>query len=117
MKFATKYEPAKSKPEKNLEPTKTEKVGYIPPKVQIERMIQAGVRLNEFRKGYEFEKESDVPTDYVDVTRNPNFDLADATQVRETVADKLVATAKDQKEAAEAKKKADAEKKDPPEGK
>lgn len=94
----------KTVPEKNSGGSKTEQSGYIPPNVQIERMIQAGMRLNDSRMGYEFGADEEVPHDYVDPTRNPNFDLADASSLGNTAADNI-------KKSYDAAEKIEAEKK------
>lgn len=64
-----------------------ETAGYIPADRKIESMIDAGKRLMDFRAGYEFQDDEDVPDDYIDPTRDPGFDLADASRLsNETVA-------------------------------
>ena len=58
----------------------TERAGYVSPQVQIEAMINAGRRLDQSRQSiYDFP--DGKITDEYDVTRSPNFDLADATQL------------------------------------
>jgi len=64
-----------------------ETAGYIPADRKIESMIDAGRRLMDFRAGYEFQDGEDVPDDYMDPTRDPGFDYADASRLSsETVA-------------------------------
>lgn len=58
-----------------------ETAGYVPADRKIESMIDAGRRLKDFRAGYEFQDDEDVPDDYLDPTRDPGFDLADATRL------------------------------------
>lgn len=79
MQFDTKYERKPYKGEVNSGEIITEQAGYEPAHVKIMNMIEAGERLHDFRTGYEFEDEKSVPDDYFDPTRDPNFDLADAT--------------------------------------
>lgn len=86
MKFNTKYERMREGGEVNTGKTRVEVSGYVPAKKTIESLILSGKRLVEARKeAYEFENGMLVPDDYIDPTRNPNFDLADATALdRET---------------------------------
>lgn len=61
----------------------TEQSGYIDPKTQIEDMILAGRRLNDYRKAqYDFDSEEEIDETAFDPTRSGNFDLADATQAQ-----------------------------------
>lgn len=80
----TKYK----RPEKKFEAVDkeriTEQAGYIPPQVQIMQFIQAGKRLNDFRKDqYDFDGSVDPDMSLEDPTREPNFDLADAAQLQQ----------------------------------
>ena len=83
-------------------PRIVEASGYIPTKVQVENMLIAGQRLNEYRREqYDFSGDEEIPDDVKpDPTRNPEFDLADATRIGRIANENLV---KAQKEA-EAKK-------------
>jgi hypothetical protein len=57
-----------------------EMTGYISTKQRIEDMMNAGLRLEVARNNqYEFNAEDKVPDDYIDPTRNPGYDLADAS--------------------------------------
>lgn len=72
----------------------TESAGYIPAKVRIEEMIVAGERLVDYRRGrYDFPPDSgateEEQEDYVDLTRSPGFDMADASQLKMQVDDRL----------------------------
>lgn len=68
--------------EKNTGELKVETSGYIPAKNQIETLIQAGMRLSEYRReAYDFGHGEPVDDNYVDPTRSPNFDLADAHEL------------------------------------
>lgn len=64
--------------------------GYIPPEVQIEEMIFAGRRLGEYRKeNYDFGADEEIPDDYVDPTRSPGFDMADASAIKSDLKTRL----------------------------
>lgn len=82
MRFFTAYE---NRPvltgEYNDGVSKVQPYGYIPTRVQVQRMLEAGVRLSEFRKGL-FDFDDDTPDDEIEVdpTRSPSFDLADASE-------------------------------------
>lgn len=63
--------------------SETEQAGYISPQKQIENMILAGRRLDDYRKGqYDFDSEEEIDEELYDPTRSGNFDLADATQAQ-----------------------------------
>lgn len=80
--FNTHYVRKRSLPETNSGETIVERAGYIPPKIQIENMIIAGHRLQQFRKEqYDFQPGQDIDEDFDDPTRDKNFDLADASQL------------------------------------
>lgn len=62
--------------------SETEQVGWLPPKVQIERMMVTGERLRAWkREYYDYEAGEKIPEDpgFVKV-RDPNYDMADAHQ-------------------------------------
>ena len=60
----------------------TEQSGYIPPDRQIQDMMNAGRRLQEYRMSqYDFASPDDIDESLSDPTRSANFDLADATQM------------------------------------
>ena len=81
IEFYTKYKRPEANPEKMDPHSKTEKAGYIPAKIQIENMIMAGQRLGDYRREmYDFGAEDKVDEDFMDPTRNPNYDMADASQ-------------------------------------
>jgi len=80
--FKTKYNAKPSPPEKHGGQSVTERAGYIPAKARIELLMQAGIRLREWRsEQFDFASEDEVDEDFIDPTRRPGFDLADATQV------------------------------------
>jgi len=73
------------KGEFNSGETIVERAGYMPPKIQIEAMINAGRRLNEARaEQFDF-PDGKIDDNFVDPTRDPNFDLADATRLSRTI--------------------------------
>ena len=57
----------------------TEQAGYIPPKKQIEDMINAGRRLSDSRGQYDWQ-DGNVDEEADDPTRRSNYDMADAFQ-------------------------------------
>lgn len=75
--------------EKNDGELLVETAGYVPANVKIESMIDAGRRLTDFRAGYEFQDGETIPDDYLDPTRNPGFDLADASAIKEATMQKM----------------------------
>lgn len=93
MDFFTKYNRKPSNGETLSSKSKVERSGYIPAKVQIENLLMAGVRLNDFRNN-QYDMTDDIPNeDYFDPTRSPNFDFADATQL-ERQADEGISNSK-----------------------
>ena len=100
MQFQTKYDRTPYKGEKNSGELITEQAGYVPADVKILNMIEAGERLRDSRLGYEFEDEQSVPNDYFDPTRDPGFDMADATSMSAEILQRMYLAQK-QKEDAE----------------
>ena len=83
MNFQGKYRRAELPDEFNSGERLTESAGYVPAKVRIEQMIDAGRRLVDYRRGenYDF-PEGDPPEGFVpDPTRDPGFDMADASRI------------------------------------
>ena len=70
-----------------------ETAGYIPADRKIESMIDAGRRLLDFRAGYEFQDGEEIPDDYLDPTRDPGFDLADASSLQASTLQKMASKA------------------------
>lgn len=72
-----------------FEPSIVETAGVIPPKVQIERLIQAGERLVEYRKeNYDYHVGSPVNEADPDIdirVRQPNIDMAEVDAIKESV--------------------------------
>ncbi len=68
----------------------TEQAGYIPAKIQVERLIIAGKRLDEYKKEmYDFSPEDKVGDPEVIKVRDPNYDLADGFKDNEDVQGRL----------------------------
>ena len=98
MKFDTKYERKLDKGEDISPESKTEQAGYIPPQVQIERMMMSGAALNNYRREqYDFGSEDEIDDTVSVPVRDPNFDLADGTQLANQVNQTLI----DQQKAAQ----------------
>lgn len=89
--------------------SKVEKSGYIPAKKRIENMMIAGQRLVASRNQL-YDDPTGMDEDIqIDVTRNPGYDMADASQDMMSVNDRLKASQNAAKEAARSKKKAQEE--------
>lgn len=86
--FGVMFGGARAKKEKGGGPSKTEQAGYIPPKIQIERMILAGERLVQARQE-EFSPVGEDGEPVEDPTRAPGFDEADAFQLAQDVSGRL----------------------------
>lgn len=79
--------------------------GYIPIGEQINRMIRDGERLKLARKeNYDYGPETKDEDIKEDVTRNPNFDLADASELNNMAFDNLEKQAERAKQAKDNKK-------------
>jgi len=65
--------------------TLTETAGYMPTKVRIENLINAGVRLDNYRReAYDFAPGEEA-TDYYDPTRRQGFDPADGSEMERNI--------------------------------
>lgn len=111
--FYTEYIRPKSDAEINSGEKKVETAGYIPAEIQIEDMIMAGQRLNQARaERFDFPDGRDDDL-FMDPTRSPNFDLADASSLANMVDGRLSKAEAEmeakRKEAAEKKKAEDDE--------
>ena len=96
--------------------SKVEKSGYIPAKKRIENMMIAGQRLVASRNQLYDDpsgEDEDIP---LDRTRNPGYDMADASQDMMSVNERLKASQKAAKDAARSKEKAQEEPKKDKEG-
>lgn len=85
MMFSRPYNPDRYRtpPEINNGETLVETAGYIPAQKKIENMILAGQRLVDYRKSQNYDfADGKIDEDFMDPTRSPNFDLADATQMQ-----------------------------------
>lgn len=102
MQFETKYDRTPYEGEKNSGELLTEQAGYLPADVKILNMIEAGERLRDSRLGYEFEDEKSVPDDYFDPTRDPGFDMADATSMSAETLQRMYLAQKQKEEDAKA---------------
>lgn len=76
--------------------------GYIPAEVQINAMIQAGMRLDQSRRDlYDYEGEENDVVDMAeipfDITRTPNFDMAEGHQLKMAAEMRLKEQAKKKK--------------------
>ena len=89
--------------------SKVEKSGYIPAKKRIENMMLAGQRLVASRNQLYDDPtgmDEDIP---IDRTRNPGYDMADASQDMMSVNERLKASQKAAEDAARSKEKAQEE--------
>lgn len=115
MEFCTKHKRPKSDAEKGGGRRITETAGYIPMEVQINNLIRAGQKLKRSREEqYDF-PDGKVVEDFLDVTRSPNFDMADAFQIQREVKARIRErrrAALEEKDRIEAAKKAE----EPPAG-
>lgn len=111
MEFKTKYIRPENKGEKMDPHSITETAGYIPAEQRILSLQNAGAKLDAYRKALfnpeAYDAASDEEEPVLDVTRTPNFDMADASQLR-MLSDENIRTKKAQraKEIEEANKKA-----------
>jgi len=72
-------------------PSKTDQTGVLPSRLQIQRLIDAGQRLDDYRKFvYDFKEIDKIPMSdvemWMDPTRDKDFDLADVTRIRQEIA-------------------------------
>lgn len=76
--FST-FNPCPATEEVNSGEQITEPSGYVPAHIEIQDMILAGMKTEEIRRErYDF-LTSEEGKDFMDPTRSPNFDLADAS--------------------------------------
>jgi len=67
-----------------------ETAGYIPAKIRIENLMLAGKRLAEARDLlYDFQEGEEIDENFTDPTRSKNFDMADATQIKHAMQQKV----------------------------
>lgn len=74
--------------EKDFSPSSTEQVGYRSVQQQVNSFLQAGQRLDAFRRGY-YDYDGDVDdfddAEELDPTSSPDFDEIDAQRILENV--------------------------------
>lgn len=74
--------------EKDFSPSSTEQVGYRSVQQQVNSFLQAGERLDAFRRGvYDYDGDVDDFSDAEDLdpTSSPDFDEIDAQRILESV--------------------------------
>lgn len=105
--YGTIFVHEKSKGEVLEKGSKTEKHGYQTTEQKVLAMLKAGVQLENIRHNYDFETQAMIDEAFMDQTREPNFDMADASRLlRQTTARIEV----ERKRRAEERKKNDEEK-------
>jgi len=78
--FNTPYKRIRQGGEKNSGEIITESAGYIPAKIQIENLIDAGMRLIQSRReNFDYGNDDQISENITDPNRIPNFDMADAS--------------------------------------
>lgn len=93
MLFQTRYNRQERTGEINSGENLVERAGYIPAKIQIENLINAGIRLKEHRaEMYDFKTLAEIDLDFHDPTRSKNFDIADAFQLKTALEHRLKAS-------------------------
>lgn len=81
MKFITPYTYKSSPGETNSGEILVEKAGYVSAEQRIIAIMLAGRRLIESRGvQYDYAPDDDLDDDRYDITREPGYDVADATQ-------------------------------------
>lgn len=81
MIFVSRSNFKKQDPEKGSGEILVDRVGYIPPNEQINKLIAAGIRLRLNRAQYDYQYDTLDQDIVLDPSRRKNFDLADATQI------------------------------------
>jgi hypothetical protein len=99
MKFATEFDHPIFPGEKGGGGVSmVEMAGYIPADVQITDMINAGARLSYARaQQYDFADGEEDDGSFIDPTRRPDFDLADASSLQDLAEARLEEQAKQYK--------------------
>ncbi len=111
VKTYTKWRRPSPDPEINNGKKITETQSYVPPKTQIMNMILAGERLEADRMGrYDFETEKDIDPLFRDPTRDPMFDIAQASQLDRVASENLLKAEEEVKTKKAEAKKAEEEK-------
>lgn len=95
MTIYTNLNPPPPKPDRTGGKNFTETAGYVSTKRRIEEMIQAGERLVQARQEqFDFMDEVDMDEQDPDPTRQPGFDLADASMIAQDLRFRLKAQQK-----------------------
>jgi len=98
----TKYKRPGKILEVNTKPAVVETAGYITPQQQIMSFINAGRRLGDYRKeAYDARFDDDIDDIIPDPTRDPNFDLADASALLSNIGNQDAPAAGDEPAPAE----------------
>ena len=90
-KFVSYWHSGSPELEKSFSPSKTEQVGYRSVEQIVNSFMQAGQRLDDYRRGvYDFNNVHSDVDDFPDVediniTRSPDFDEIDAQRALESV--------------------------------
>lgn len=79
MKFETHYSRTPAPPEINTGEKLVETAGYMTAQQRIEAIMNAGKRLESWRKE-QFDFDDKIDENFYDPTRSKNYDLADAFQ-------------------------------------
>jgi len=80
LTFNTPYNRIRQGGEINSGEIITESTGYIPAKIQIENLIDAGMRLIQSRRdNFDYGTDDKINSNITDPNRIPNFDMADAS--------------------------------------
>jgi hypothetical protein len=98
LNFGTKYVREKDIGEINSGEIITNKVLMFNAQQIVSDMMRAGVRLMNHRalnQNADFKADEEVPDDYIDPTRNKNFDMADATALENHLNNKVKMTKKE----------------------
>ena len=91
--FRTQWDYDPSDDKEDVSPdTQTEQAGYRTTQQIVEGMINAGDRLDSFRRDL-YDLDYSEEDGEIDPTRSPNFDLADASRIGQSVSASLAAQA------------------------
>lgn len=88
-KFSTKYDNRDFPSEVNSGEKITDPIGYMPIDKMIKNMLLAGQRLQAIRREqFDFEGDDDLDEDFYDPTRHSGFDMADASMLSISIANR-----------------------------
>lgn len=88
-KYNTPKDRRLSPDETGFSPSKVSIEGYLPAKIQIERLINAGQRLNEWRRDFMFAMNEEVPEDNLNPLISRNLDITDIDAIGNSVAKRI----------------------------